>query len=290
MMVTHWRGKRARAEEVEIYHAPNNRKRREFIAPDGRILRMIISDGESEQVHWLKSGKTLRGDAVKSYEKLMSPEKERELLLKNYSLAVSGPDKVAGRFAWVLEFKPLVSGKPHQQLWIDRQTGVILANKRLLPKKSFAVLSRFSRFEPRKTLDDSLFRLDAASAGAVSGHGLEPDFMSLEELNEATGKTMRFPADLPGGFVFESADFFDIGKQVIRHLRYTDGLAVISLFQTQRPVKPPKQPDLQTGDGAGSLRLSGASRVLAWKRKKQYFTLMGDVSGEILGNISSSLK
>lgn len=292
MMVTHWVGKQTNAEEVEVYHAPDNKTRREFLAPDGRVMRIVVSDGDNEQVQWVKSRKVLKGDAVKSYEKLMSPEKERDLLLKNYRLSATGQEKVAGRGAWILELSPLIAGKPHQRLWIDQETGVVLENKRFLPKNSFASMARFNRFEPREPLDAGLFRLELDSAVAVTGKGLEPDFMSIEDLNAATGKESRFPETLPEGFVFESADFFNVGKLTIRHVRYTDGLAVLSLFQTDRPVRLPKKGSALSADsaGSGSLRLSSAGHVLPWKRGKQYFTLMGDTSHELLRTISAGLR
>ncbi len=63
---------------------------------------------------------------------------------------------------------------------------------------------------------------------------------AVEALNKATGDHSSLPLRLPGGFVFESADVFPVGKSKVRHARYTDGLTVISLFLTDRPVRLPK--------------------------------------------------
>src|SRR5262249_38072396 len=75
MMFTQWFGKQARAEDVEIYRS-GERSRREFLAPDGTPSRVLISDGERQEVHLVKKGKVLKGDAVGSYEKVMPPEHE----------------------------------------------------------------------------------------------------------------------------------------------------------------------------------------------------------------------
>src|SRR5205823_2561510 len=113
-----------------------------------------------------------------------------------------------------------------------------------------AALSRFTRFEPQKALSRDLFQLTSDSGPNVDIHGLDPDFLSMEQLDHAMGKRSDFPAELMGGFVFESADFFDVGKEVVRHVRYTDGLTVVSLFQTDRPVR-------LNGTGAAEPSLSG---------------------------------
>ena len=293
MMVTHWFGKQTQAEEVQVYHALPNLTRREFLSPDGAVQRVMVSDGDTEEILLLKNRKVVSGDAVKSYEKVMKPERELEMLFSNYELSVStNTDEVAGRKAWVLELKPKVSGKPWQRLWIDQQAGIILENKRFLPKHHYAVLSRYSHIEISKSLDPKLFELTLSSAGA--GPGLEPDFMTLEELRKATGKPVSFPQELPAGFAFESADRFNYKDHEVLHARYTDGLDVLSLFQTDRPVSLPKGGTAALAPPAkglgSSIRLSTAGRVLNWKHGKQYFTLISDVSVELLQSISAKLK
>jgi len=289
MMVTEWSGKQTRAEEVEVFYSPTNRYRWEFLAPDGAVSRIAVSDGASEQVLLVQPGKTLRGEAVRASTKLMFPEREKELLLKNYLLSVSGPDTVAGRNAWILLLKPILAGKPHQQLWFDAETQVILAIKRYLPTRQFATLSRFTRFETTKSLPDELFKLKTAAAAAATGD-MGPDFLSIDELEKATGREIALPESLPGGFAFESADFFEVGKDTVRHLRYTDGLAVLSIFLTDRPVRLPAAGASGLGSRLsppGSLRLSSTGKVFAWKRGQQHYTLMSDVSRDLLERIAA---
>lgn len=289
MMFTQWFGKQTRAEDVEVYRE-GDKSRREFLAPDGSVARVIISDGERQQVHLVKKGKILRGDAVGTYEKVMPPERERELLRKNYKLVLGEAQLVAGRKCWVLEIAPLVAGKAEQKLWIDQETHAVLENKRLLPGRAFVAMIRFTRFDPKADLDDALFALDESSV-APAGKGLEPDFMSLAQLNADTGKNAPIPAELPGGYQFESADFFTVGKSTVRHARYTDGLSVLSIFLTDKPVRLPKGQALpQLGLPRASLRLSSAGKVLHWQRGHLHFTMMGDASRDLLEKIAAALK
>jgi hypothetical protein len=183
-----------------------------------------------------------------------------------------------------------VAGKPEQKLWVDQQTHVVLENKRLIPGRSFAAMSRFTRFDPKADLDDALFVLDE-STRSKAGKGLEPDFMTLEQLNKETGKQNPLPAELPAGFQFESADFFTVNKSMVTHARYTDGLAVVSVFLTDKPVLLPKgKPLPQLGLPRASLRLSSAGKVLHWQRGRVHYLLLGDSSKELLEKIAAALK
>ncbi len=296
MMVTHWYGKHhSEAEEVHVYHLPPNLSRREFTAPDGTVTKVVVSDGDREEVHLIRQKKIIEGDAVKSFEKLMPEDRELELLLKNYKLSVTGPDQVAGRKAWVLHMASDHPGKPSQDFWVDQETHAILENRRFLPHRPFAALSRYSHFETKKTLPEDLFKLELSSS-AIQGKGLEPDFMSLDELSQTSGKKAAFPVALNDGFVFESADYLTVGKHTVLHARYTDGLAVISLFQTDRPARSTSKTDSQvaapasSAKGAGQLRLSASAKVLNFRRGPRFYTLMGDVSREMLQEIAAQVK
>jgi len=292
-MVTQWFGKQARAEEVDVLIATGGRARRRFLAPDGRVLRVVVSDGETEQVYVPRLHKIYAGDAARTYEKIMPAEKERDLLVENYDLAVSGPETVAGRPTWILQLTPKTPGKPSQRLWVDQQTGVVLENKRFLPERSFAAMSRFVTFQPGAAAAQDDFKVVDASASVMHPAGLEPAFLSLEELNAATGRAANFPEKLPGGFHFESADYMTVGRHSVREIRYTDGLAIVSIFLTDRPVQLPKQGTTfvsTPAQGMSALRLSASGKVLNWRRGREYFTAMGDVSRELLLAISGSFK
>jgi len=294
MIVARWYGRRSRAEEVEVSYSPPNKYRWEFLAPDGRPDRVVIGDGKNEWIQLPHERRLLRGSAIKSAPKRISPEAELALLFKNYDAALKGEKRVAGRPTWLLELTPKAPRKNHELIWIDQRTGVVLETKKFLPERPFASLSRFADFEPSKSLPDSLFQPETGPDVVVDDHGLDPGFLSLAELNAVSGKSLRFPGELPEGFVFENADLLTVGGTTVRCARYTDGLTVLSLYQTDRPVRlsgtEPVQ-DASPADLPGSLRFSSAGKVLTWKsREGRYFTLIGDVSQELLRTASERLK
>ncbi len=289
VMVTQWFGKQTRAEEMRVHFAPPAKIRREFLAPDGRVTRVSVSDGEFEQVS--RDGKSVVGDAVRSYEKVMPPEREREVLLSNYELLIDTADKVAGRPVWLLTLKPKLEGKAWQSMAIDQETKVVLRVKRYLPRRSFASQASFTSFEPNKPQDNSLFVLGATTGAAVSAAALTPDFMTLEQLAKEMGRASRLPQSLPGGFVFESADVIKAGKSRAAHARYTDGLTVLSVFETEHPVKLPKSGRIAVSAGfPGALSASRAGKVLNIKAGDRHYTLMGDLSRELLADVARALK
>lgn len=287
VMVTQWYGKQTHAEEMRVHFAPPAKIRREYLTPDGRVSRVSVSDGEFEQVS--RGDKSVVGDAVRSYEKVMTPEREREVLLSNYELIIGTADKVAGRPVWLLTLKPKLEGKAWQSMALDQDTKVVLRVKRYLPRRSFASQASFTSFEPNKPQAEDLFALAASTASAAPA--LTPDFMTLEQLAKETGRPSRLPQALPGGFVFESADVIKAGRGRAAHVRYTDGLTVLSIFETERPVKLPKSGMIAVSAGfPGALSASRAGKVLKLKAGDRHYTLMADVARELLAEVARALK
>jgi len=297
VMVAQWYG-RARtgelmtsAEEMVVHVSPPDRVRREFLAPDDSVARVSISDGDQESVLLIRSGKTVLGNALRADDKVLPAMLERETLMSNYDLSVSSGETVAGRPVWRLTLAPKVDGKSWQTLWVDAETKVVLGSKRWQPKRPFASEARFLSFEPRKVQDPELFRVDDSTAGAIQARGLAPEFLTLDQLRERTGAASRLPDSLPGGFVFESADLFMVRKSPIRHARYTDGLSVLSVFETDRPVSLPKSASIPAGREPlpGPLRASLSGKVLQWKIGARHYTMMGDVSRDLMAEIAKAL-
>ena len=289
VMVTQWYGRQTRAEEMRVHFVPPDNVRREFLSPDGSVARVSVSDGERETVS--RGGRAVVGDAIRSYEKVMPPEREREVLLSNYDLVVGTADKVAGRPVWLLTLKPKIEGKAWQSMALDQETRIVLRVKRYLPRRSFASQASFTSFEPNKPQAEELFRLGETTSSAVAAPSLAPDFMTLEQLAKETGRASRLPRVLPGGFVFESADSFKAGRNRVAHARYTDGLTALSIFETERPVRIPKSGMMATSAGfPGTLSASRAGKVLRLRAGDRHYTLMGDVSRELLADVARALK
>jgi outer membrane lipoprotein-sorting protein len=290
VMIARWDGPRSRAEEATVYFRPPSSTRWEFLGPDGHLQRVVVSDGQKQRVRIAGRRKSLVGDAAKSRAKVMSADRERMLLISNYASTSLPPEKVAGRPAWLLQLKPVIDGKPEQRFWVDQETEVVLEVKRTLPGGEFAVDSVFTQFDPEPELKDALFETTPGAGGGQQDRVMAPAFMTLDELQRAG--SFRVPAELPEGFSFESADAFDVAGGRVLHARYTDGLAVLSLFRTDRPVR--LTPGGMVAEAAAtdvpSFRLSARTRTLHWKQGSAYYTLVGDLSQQLLEKISKHFR
>jgi hypothetical protein len=267
---------------VEVYYRPPGRYRWEYLSPDGHASRTVVSDGERQ---WVRAGgRVLAGDSPRANYKRITDDEEWRRLTQNYRMSTGVEVLLLGRPMRVVTLDPVGAGKPEQRVTVDKQTGVVFENRRT-GADGFAVVTRLVRFDAGAETPESYF--GSVPPEAVD-HGLDPDFLSLEEMNRLSRGGASFPEVLADGFVFESADVFQVGRAPVRHVRYTDGLAVLSLFETAAPVGGPMQESLP--DAGVPLRLLSPGTLVHWKSGGRYYTLMGDVSEDALKKISAGLR
>ncbi|MBV9080409.1 MAG: hypothetical protein JO102_04735 [Elusimicrobia bacterium] len=271
ILLTKWSGTRTTTEEANVFFSPPERYRIEFLAPDGTVDRVVIGDGQSEQVQLIKQGKTLGGSTSTASQKIMPRDEERRLLAENYAITVAGSEDVMGRQAWVVDLVPKLAGKPTQRMWIDKDTNAILEVKRTLASEKSGADSRFTRFEIKKDQPETLF----AFANL-------PKSQPSKEENAAPAAPPSDGARLAGGFAFAGSDLFDVRGQRVEHLRYTDGLVPVSLFVTRVPVEAPKLQEAASVSSPMYIGLANPVHVSQWKEGSQHYTVVGEVSPELL--------
>lgn len=258
-------GRESRIDEVNVHFKPPNRYRWEYMAPDGSVERVVVSNGTEEKICFPKQGKTLTGRVTRPRPGMPLAQKEWNLLLANYNVNVAGIDTIMGRPAWKLALTPRMAGKCHRLLWVDRETGVILENKKFRPHEDEAVLSRFVRFEAPAVFADTIF--------IEKNH----DRDRAHAFDQRYGTPGSFiPTSLPGGFQLVSADSINLRDHVVTQMRYSDGLSLISVFQTSEPVAIPN--DVNTP--------SAINHVISQPTNNGHITLVGDISDDLLKEIS----
>lgn len=276
-LTTVWNGGRGETEEVRVYRRPSGEERREFIGSDGKVVRVVVSDGQIEQVFVPGREMRLGGRASKATPKKLSAERERDLLLRNYRLSLAPEERVAGREGQAVVLIPVASGKPQQIYVVDKASGILLRVRRFLPGTNLAVQTVLLDLETAVPLADDLF--EVSPEGGVKPHGLEPDFLPPEDAFWGPDNKASPPAMLPVGFVLESQDAFELSHQGVSVARYTDGLAVLSLYRTAFPSV------LEDSSSPG-----GALRDVHWTEGGSHFTLVGDLSDQALQTISFQLQ
>ncbi|OVE75529.1 hypothetical protein BVX98_07375 [bacterium F11] len=290
--VTKWFGKKTRSEEANVYYSYPNHYRWEYLTPDGGIDRIVVGDGKVQSVY-LPDDKVLIGKGVNSVRKMMDKEKEWSLLFFNYEATILGEEERLGRTVWILELKPLSPGKPRQHLMVDQKTYVVLENRRFRPGSGkIASLTKYDWFEPIEKLPDTLFEIKKTQDREIVDHGLDPDFLSYEDMEEAWDQGSDIPEAFPSGFVFESGNTFDVLGETVGHYRYTDGLAILSVFVSDQPVSKKFKKEaapITDHSHANPILLTTSGRVIFKKGENQYYTLVGDLSKKVLKSASELL-
>jgi negative regulator of sigma E activity len=252
------------------------------LSPDGSVKRIVISDGTNEYTHLIANKKVLKGTAAKSVAKQLASDQEWMLLISNYGMALGEPEPVAGRPSWTIELAPVAPGKSHEKIWIDKQSGIILAIKRYHDHGETAIHSRYVQFKPGGTAPDSFFSTEMSDESESVDHGYNPAFSS---------DPGRLPRTLPLGFQFESADVFVSDGHRVEHFRFTDGLSQLSVFRADRPARFSNNArEESVSYTPGSIQAQDVGHVLNRKMDAGYFTLIGDVSDEGLARIADVLK
>ena len=284
-------GKQSHSSDVAVYARPPNSYKRDFFSPSEELEKVVVSDGETEWIYFPMKKMAWKGDSKKTQPRILSDEDVWILLSKNYNIQLRGSDQIAGRDTWVVQILPRDEGKPKRAVWIDKDEPVILQSKEYHPDGSLATQSHFVKIEFLDDLPEELFRFDPKNM-TVKEHGLDPDFLSMEELQKSGAGILRLPQKLPEGFIFESGNFFTFHGKEVTHLRYTDGLTVMSLFESSVPISSDdktfnwKPFDLDRG----TIGLSKAGKVIRWKSKGRYFALVGNLSAPALERVAKSLR
>ena len=274
VVMTHWSGAHTQSEEARIVVAGPQRYRCEFLTPAGQIQRVVVSNGGREMVYLPTRRRIFSGASIGAGPQ--PPRGDMDLLERNYEIRSVGTALVAGRPTWKVRLVPRAEGKPHQFLWIDQATGALLEIRRFLPDRPYAASVRYTEYVPAPQNQKQLFELTDADLPIPEEHGLSPQFRSFEEM----GSEGQVPAELPYGFVFESGNRFTAQGHPVTQYCYTDGLALLSLFQTPVPVQmSPRSNVDEMGEGAP---LTIPPQMVQGERKGAHFTLLGDSSPALL--------
>ena len=272
-LTTIWRDGKGSTEEIVVYARPTGETRREFLGPDGKIVRVVLSNGKMEHISIPGQKKSLVGRAVKAVPRQMSLERERQLLFENYRLLKCEDERVAGRWGEEVELIPLEKGIPHQLYVVDTRSGIILRARRFLPDTDLGVQTVLLDLETDISLPGDLFQTKPNEP--EEPHGLQPDFLTMEETAKENTTALQTPVLLPNGFNLESTDLFEVGKDMVFVARYTDGLADLSLYQTPHPST------FEDHRAQG-----GAFRSVHWEKGPTYFTLVGDLAESTLNELA----
>jgi outer membrane lipoprotein-sorting protein len=205
-------GRKGQTEQrVKVSHLAPDSTRIEYL--DSADSNALIECGAGR---WFYSR---RRGGWRPFEWRPSPSR-LDLLLRNYRVRQQGNGVVAGRAVVLLSVEPRHPGNPSKKVWIDPGCKMVLREEVRDSEGRLIAASAFERFELVRPLPGSLFEPPTPPAAAAAP--LLPPFSPLR------------PRYIPPGYQQVRQNGLQRGPFQGVHLRYTDGLGTISLFQFRR--------------------------------------------------------
>lgn len=250
-----------------------------------------------------------------------------QLLSKNYKIRVLDGGKVAGRNTYLLEIDPKNPDRPSSKIWVDTEKNVVLKVEKYDAQKVLQRVTAYSNINFNPEIDEKIFRIPHRFPDM--GRFRPPDREEIwnhnqgnPDLNVIRDKVkfgVILPKLMPNGFMLQSINILKIGKEWNVHLKYTDGLTILSIFQSpfdetkferprneppgppgDQPPGPPRdqppRPPISRGK-MENVNINGVeceilsrkpALILRWQNVGVYFTLIGELQKKEMVKIAGS--
>lgn len=293
---TYWA--KGRTTDVLVFHQPPDFRRIYYLNPESQHGRLLVSDGRQEWqydprrrefLHRLLSPGALEEDDLLSYT----------LLRANYLLSVDPKSRmVAERKAWVIAIKRPQGHTLARKLWVDAGSGLILKREIYREDGKLAVTVAFSEIVYHPKLDPAIFNLSplARSIHPRETHSSAEAPVALASVSAQLAGQAYAPPTL-AGYRLVGATAASVGGRPVLHLRYSDGLNLVSLFELRRTQS--KHPTLVpagmhlTQIGRISVHVSHRTSLttLNWDTATLNMTLMGEMgAGTLQAMVQDAIK
>lgn len=209
-----------------------------------------------------------------------------------------GQDKTAGRAVDIVRVSPAEGVRaPSRRFWIDKQTGLRLKTEELGPQGRVLSGSYFLSVDLKPKFADDDFAPPKTPPDVQVQVEHKQIFASLEAAQKKTGFALSTPKYLPPGFALRAVTVVQFrgkdrkGKQSrdVVTQRYTNGLNLLSLFQTNTEL-PPRAFGRGEHRSEGVLAQGRGPRVITWRAKDVRFALVGNLPEDQMRRISDSLS
>lgn len=276
---------------LRVSHGPGDRLRQEVIAPPALCGELIVDNGHTR---WHYSPRTDRVDIAPSAASPLSPEADERLLARNFRLKVGKSASIAGHGATVVEVLPLHGERDSQRMWLDQATGLPLKIERRDSRGQLVETSEFRSLKAPVTLAADAFEFTLPPGARITNNvQLLASGRDLSDLKADLPFPVRLPSYLPEGFEVMDVHLFEAHEVRSLHWRLSDGLEVLSLFQTARQhhaEKPAGAETVAVGHGDGFVTHHGRHLMIGWETDAGAFTLIGDLPQQELLRIAASLN
>lgn len=266
-----------RRESMEIVHRfDKNGERERLVSLEGQTREVLRDDDRVRSVGQGVAATQLEGIRASGLLSLTLSKSERALL-EHYVVSMQEPDRVAGRDVVVLNLKPQDAYRYGYRLWVDHETGLLLRSQ-LLDGDGRAVEElKYTSIQVPDAIEDQMLE-PAESAGLST-------WVEAERTREDKVDSPWQVTWLPSGF--------SMHKHVMRAMpgsgrpaeqrMYSDGLASFSVYIEAVP-------EAGSGDFLNGLGQTGAVNAYGKRLGDHHVTVVGDVPGEAVARVASSVR
>lgn len=247
--------------EARVVHRRPATTRVEYLSPRSLAGTVLLQMGP-ERWHWSPRGRRWRRVSGPAEVEAL------ELMLRNYDSRPVPGARVARRDCVLLLVNPKHEGNPRKRLWIDRATGLCLRSDLLNWKQDEISVSVFKEIE----IDPDLSGESQKLTPPASAPRRPPGTLAFKP---------GYPRYLPAGYVFVGTDVIPIGRYRAAHLRYSDGLNTISLFQAPAAAFAQRTPFADVG--------LSFTQLMTWRRGDLAYAIMGDLNPGELRRVADSI-
>ncbi len=280
-VTTYWRTGQTTA--VSVLHRPADDRRLLYLSPEAQRGLLIVSNGREEwqldphrkeMTHRRLSPNALEEDDLLSYT----------LLRANYFLAVDPQPRIYDdRKVYVVSIKHPQGQTLARKFWIDSGSGLILKREIYGEDGKLAVTRAFTEISYHPELSAALFNLSdlAETMRTVEAPMPAETSIPLNSLPvQLAGKAFS-PSNL-AGYRLVGASAATVGGKSLLHLRYSDGLNLVSLFEqkrveARRPTEVRGMRKTLIGSVAGHVTHRASLTTLNWDTATLNVTLMGEM-------------
>jgi len=279
---------------VRVSFVPPGHYRREILDASGTTRMLVVSDGKTEWVYDARRAAAWKGEPADPDYKLLDPDEEYGLIERNYGLRLAGAEAVAGRRAAILEVLSRRTGKLVRRLWVARD-GLVL--RRIAYGEDGAEASAMTFTRVGASAKGGDFTFSPPAGVRVLQSRWQPDYMGLDEAESASGLKACLPSWLPPGYVFESVNVVPFKDAKLIHVRFSDGVDALSLFEYPRDARlrlgwsrmgRPKT--VRVGGTRARLGAAAEGKVLEWRTEEHRFVLIGSLSAESMRRVAESVQ
>ncbi len=291
-ITTDWRAGRTSA--VSVFHRPVDDRRIYYLSPRSQRGLLIVGDGHEEWQydpharelsHRVLSPGALEEDDLLSYT----------LLRANYFLTVDPKPRVyAERKVCLVTIKRPQGHTLARKFWIDTGTGLILKREIYGDDGELAVTRAFTEITYHPKPSSELFSLSGLSRlpGVRSVESPSPAEapIPLPSVSAQLSGNAYAPPSL-AGYRLVGASETATGGRPLLHLRYSDGLNLVSLFeqrrtQARRPTLVKGMQKALIGSVTAHISRRASLTTLNWDTATLNVTLMGEMGAKTFHSLA----